>query len=302
MRHSGLAFPMRSVTLALALLLSLMAAGCMRMEFAVANLGVNADAIRTRLFDAEHGLSLDVHRPVRGDGRAPVVVFFYGGSWRNGTRQDYRFVGHSLAGAGILAIVPDYRKAPQARFPAFVEDGARAVAWARRHAAEYGGDPSRIYVMGHSSGAHIAALLGTDARFLGEFGMRPRDLAGVIGLSGPYDFLPIVDPQIREAFGPESGWAASQPVNFVGGDEPPFLLLQGTADDLVRPRNAPRLAARLRHAGEPVELRMLDGVSHAGTLIGLVRADSPVRGAVLDYVARPTFSAAAAPPRSPPRR
>jgi acetyl esterase/lipase len=115
--------------------------------------------------------------------------------------------------------------------------------------------------------------------------MRPRDLAGVIGLAGPYDFLPITDPALKPVFGPESRWPASQPVNYVDGDEPPFLLLQGTADTRVRPRNAPRLADRLRARREPVDLRMIDGASHVDLLVGLVRESSPVRRAVLDFLA-----------------
>ncbi|HEY2346973.1 MAG TPA: alpha/beta hydrolase [Xanthomonadaceae bacterium] len=297
MRHPSLFKPVRRAVFVPAILASLLATGCARIGFAIANTGVDASAISSVPFDPVHGLSLDVHRPVGGVGKAPVVVFFHGGSWRNGTRQDYRFAGRSLASAGILAIVPDYRKAPHVVFPAFVEDGARAVAWARAHAAEYGGDPSRIYLMGHSSGAHIAAMLGADARYLDTVGVRPRELAGVIGLSGPYDFLPIVDPDVAQALGPESAWPASQPVNFVDGDEPRFLLLQGTADDLVRPRNAPSLARKLRDKGEPVELHMLDGMGHAGTLVGLVRDRSPVRRAVLGYITAPPVIAASAPLR-----
>ena len=274
--------------------------GCTNLGFAVANLGVDPQAITSVVFDREHALSLDVHRHRQHvQGKLPVIVFFYGGSWRDGSRSDYRFVGQSLARAGFLVVVPDYRKAPQVVFPAFIEDSARAVAWTRQHAAEYGGDPSRIYLMGHSSGAHMAALLGTDGHFLRAVGMQPRDLAGVIGLAGPYDFLPITDPKIKEAFGPQSEWPKSQPVNFVDGDEPPFQLLQGTGDTTVWPRNAPRLAQKLRAAGEPVELDMIEGAGHAGLLIGLVRESSPVRQDVLRYLrATPaTLNAPVVPPR-----
>lgn len=277
---------------------SVLVTGCTHIAFGVANLGVDTGAVQSIAFDPQHALSLDVHRPAATNRKATTVVFFYGGSWRNNTRQDYRFVGQSLARAGFLVIVPDYRKAPQVVFPAFIEDSARAVAWAKRHAAEYGGDPSRIFLVGHSSGAHMAAMLGTDGRFLHAVGMQPYDLAGIVGLAGPYDFLPLTDPDIKQAFGPESGWSASQPVNFVDGDEPPFLLLQGTADKLVWPRNAPRLAARLRAANEPVEVRMLEGTGHAGLLVDLLRDASPVRQDVLRYLN--TINATDAPLRSRP--
>jgi len=286
-RHRSFASLRRSLVAGIAALACLCASGCSGIGFKVANLGVDPRAIASVAYDADHALALDVHRPRNAGGRAPVVVFFYGGSWRNGRREDYRFVGRTLARAGYVAVVPDYRKAPQVAFPAFMDDAARAVAWTRLHAAEYGGDPSRLYLMGHSSGAHMAALLGTDGRFLRAVGMQPRELAGVIGLSGPYDFLPIEDPAIRQVFGPEPEWPLSQPVGFVDGDEPPFLLLQGTADTLVRPRNAPSLAAKLRAAGEPVELRMLDGAGHAGVLVALLRESSPVRREVTAFIDAP---------------
>jgi len=265
---------------------SLLVAGCTNVGLAVANIGVDSSAIASIQYDREHALSLDVHRPVGVHGKVPVVVFFYGGSWQNGTREQYRFVGQSIARAGFVVIVPDYRKAPQVAFPAFIEDSARAVAWARAHAADYGGDPSRIFLMGHSSGAHMAAMLGTDAHFLRAVGMQPRDLAGIVGLAGPYDFLPLTDPKVIQALGPESAWPKTQPVNFVDGDEPPFLLLQGTDDKTVWPRNAPGLAARLRAFNEPVELDMIDGAGHAGLLIDLLRDKSPVRQDVLRFLRR----------------
>jgi acetyl esterase/lipase len=260
-------------------------AGCSEIVFGALNFGVDDRAIATVVFDSGRGLALDVHRPQTTNGKSPVVVFFYGGSWQSGSRGQYRFVAQSFAKQGVLVVVPDYRKSPQVAFPAFVEDAARAVAWTRAHCAEYGGDPSRIFLVGHSAGAHIAAMLGTDARFLHAVGMQPRDLAGVIGLAGPYDFLPITDPALKPVFGPESDWPASQPVNFVDGDEPPFLLLQGDADTRVRPRNAQRLAARLREREEPVEIRMIVGAGHIDLLVGLLRESSPVRRAVLDFVA-----------------
>ena len=308
---------LRHLLQAFAIIAIVMLAGCTRIGLVVANAGVDSSSITSVQFDREHALSLDVHRPRMTGGAAmctdarvsttpahpcaaPVVVFFHGGSWRNSTRRDYRFVGQSLARAGFLVVVPDYRKAPQVAFPAFIEDSARAVAWASQHAAECGGDPSRIFLVGHSSGAHMAALLGTDGRFLRAVGMQPRDLAGIVGLAGPYDFLPLTDPDLKQVFGAESEWPQSQPVNFVDGDEPPFLLFQGTADTLVKPRNAERLATRLRAANETVEVHMLDGTSHAGLLVDLLRDASPVRQEVLRYMEQEGRATTGGSLRSPP--
>lgn len=241
-------------------------AGCQSLAFGVANFGV-ADADAHAIHDPAHGLALDVYRPEARMGRpAPVVVFLYGGSWRRGDRASYRFVGRQLARQGMLAIVPDYRTAPRAVFPGFVEDAAIAVAWARRHAAEHGGDPTRVFLAGHSAGAQIAALIGTDARYLAAHGLTPRDLAGVIGLSGPYDFEIA---GYEDVFGPPAQWPLTQPVNFVDGDEPPFLLIHGTADTIVEPVDSRILSDRLRAAGGRAELFWMPDAGHLAPLAAL---------------------------------
>ncbi|MEO6263822.1 MAG: alpha/beta hydrolase, partial [Luteimonas sp.] len=169
--------------------IALLSSGCGRAFFGFVNRGLPpADA--SVVYARDRGLALDIYRP-RGNGdarNAPTVVFFHGGNWKRGSREQYRFVGHRLAENGILAIVADYRTFPAAGFPAFMDDAADAVAWVHAHADEYGGDPQRLFIAGHSAGAQIAGLLGTDARYLSTRGLKPMQLAGVIGLSGPYDF------------------------------------------------------------------------------------------------------------------
>jgi acetyl esterase/lipase len=258
--------PTKTLRLCTAALLALGLAGCQQAYFRALNLGIAEGS--SVAYDAANGLSLDVYRPAATSRPAPVVVFFYGGSWRNGDRGGYRFVGRALAREGVVVVIPDYRKAPAHPFPAFMHDAAAATAWVHAHAAELGGDPSRVFLMGHSAGAQIAALLATDARYLDARGLRPVQLAGVIGLAGPYDFLPLTSDAIRQALGPASGWPDTQPVNFVDGDEPPFLLLQGAADRTVDPGNAERLAARLRASTVPVQVTMVPGVGHVGLVNG----------------------------------
>lgn len=254
-----------------ALLLSfsgLLLSACQPAYFKVLNAGVDPGVSNARIYDAEHGLSLDVYPARNATGPAPVVVFFYGGSWQSGRREYYRFVGEALSARGMVVVIPDYRKAPQFVFPTFMHDAASATAWTIRHAAELGGDPSRVHVMGHSAGGHIAALLGTDARYLARWNVRTRQLAGVIGLAGPYDFLPIVDPSLKHVFGAEADWPDSQPVNFVDGDEPPFLLMHGGSDRRVWPMNSEHLAARLGQQGETVSLRIVARTGHIGLVNG----------------------------------
>ncbi|MHB8913049.1 MAG: alpha/beta hydrolase, partial [Lysobacter sp.] len=189
------------------------------------------------------------------------------GGWQRGQRGQYRFVGRQLAQQGVLAIVADYRTFPRAGFPDFVDDAARAVAWTREHARQYGGDPQRLYIAGHSAGAQIAALLGTDPRYLARHDLQPRDLAGVIGLSGPYDF--VINGQYEQVFGSPAQWPQAQAINFVDGNEPPFLLIHGDRDRVVEVRDSVELAARLRDERIKTNLLILPGGGHSTPLLGL---------------------------------
>lgn len=236
--------------------------------------------------DARH--RLDVAAPRGNRGSRPVVVFFYGGAWQGGERAQYRFAARALAERGIVAVVPDYRVYPAARFPDFLHDCAAAVRWARDNAARYGGDPNRLFVMGHSAGAYNAAMLALDGRWLHDAGLDPkRDLAGWIGLSGPYDFLPIVDPVVQTVFGPRDTWPATQPIAYVSAGAPRALLITGNADTRVRPGNSVRLADALQRVGVPVQLITYPEIGHARTLVALspwLRGDLPVLEAVTAFV------------------
>jgi acetyl esterase/lipase len=170
-----------------------------------------------------------------------------------------------------------------------MQDAAQAVAWARGHAAEFGGDRDRLFLMGHSAGAQIATLLAFDGEYLNAAGVDPRALRGVIGLAGPYDFLPLKTATLKAIFGPEAAWPRSQPIAYVAPGAPATLLLAGSADDTVDPGNTLRLAAKLRAAGDKVEATIYPSVGHT-TLIGaFARAASflaPTRRDVLDFIAR----------------
>ncbi|MBW4092838.1 MAG: alpha/beta hydrolase, partial [Proteobacteria bacterium] len=206
--------------------------------------------------------ALDVYAPTRPAADAPVVVFFYGGGWEDGNRGMYRFVGATLAARGVVTVIPDYRLYPEVRFPAFMHDAAAAVAWTRAHVGAYGGDPDRLFLMGHSAGGQIATLLALDGTYLHAVGMTPRDIVGVIGLAGPYDFLPLHSATLKAIFGPRAERPLSQPIRYVTPDAPPMLLAAGTADHTVDPGNTRRLAARLRADDVPVEVRFYRGIGH----------------------------------------
>ena len=251
----------------MATMLALWLSGCETTLFRFVNRGLPPPDM-TVSFAPDVGLSMDVYRPRVVTGvKAPVVVFFYGGSWKRGNREQYHFVGQRLADNGVLAVIADYRTYPAVMFPGFMDDAARAVRRAHDDAAGWGGDPDRLFVAGHSAGAQIAALLATDPRYLQAHGLEPAQLAGVIGISGPYDFN--VTGDLVDVFGSPSLWPRAQAVNFVDGNEPPFLLLHGTGDKVVEYADSVQLAEKLRSNGTPATLKLLPDVGHIKPLLGL---------------------------------
>jgi acetyl esterase/lipase len=228
------------------------------------------------------GLRLDVYTPDRVRADAPVVIFIHGGGWATGWKDEYRFVAEALTSAGMLVVVPDYRLNPAVVFPAFVQDGAEAVAWVSRNLA---GHP--VLLAGHSAGAHIAALLNLDEHYLAAAGVPSGAVAGMIGLSGPYDFLPLTEERYKRVF-PEATRAESQPIAFVDGSEPPMLLLTGDADTTVKPGNTTRLVAAVAAKGGKATVKVYPGVGHLGTMMALARllpyTKPPVREDILAFV------------------
>lgn len=215
---------------------------------------------------------LDVYVPRDGNGAAPVVVFFYGGSWNSGDRSDYAFVGEALASRGIVAVVADYRLYPEVKYPAFLEDAAAAVAWTAREIGRHGGDPRRMYLMGHSAGAYNAAMLALDRRLLAAQGVPEEIVRGWIGLAGPYDFIPIRNPAVRPVFFHPDTPLESQPVNHVTRRSPPALLIAPREDDLVDPvRNTGGMAKRLRAGGVDVAEHYFDSTGHISLVVTLSR-------------------------------
>jgi acetyl esterase/lipase len=242
-------------------------------------------------YGADPRQKLDVYVPRQLATPAPVVVFFYGGSWNSGAREDYAFVGEALASRGIVAVLADYRLYPQVRYPLFLEDAAHAVAWTKAHIREFAGDPQRLYLMGHSSGAYNAAMLALDPQLLGAVGLTPADLRGWIGLAGPYDFLPIKNPDVRPVFFWPHSPPQSQPINHVSQGAPAALLIAATRDDLVNPtRNTGGLASRLRAAGVPVQELYYARPSHitlVATLSRPLRSLAPVLDQVVAFIRHP---------------
>jgi acetyl esterase/lipase len=214
---------------------------------------------------------LDVYVPAGRPAGSPVLVFYYGGSWKEGSKADYAFVGQALAAQGFVTIVADYRLFPETGYTGFLADSAGAVRWARDNAAGFGGDPSRIVLAGHSAGAYNAAMVALNPVYLRQAGVDPRVIRGFAGLSGPYDFLPLDPGTAQDVFGAAPDKAATQPVTFVRRSSPPAFLTTGDSDTTVRPRNTVSLADKLRAAGVTVEDHVYPGLDHKDTLLALSR-------------------------------
>jgi len=247
-------------------------AGCTAIALTAVNVpAAFGDYIAERNIAYGTGASqeLDVYRPSKQSSLRPVILFLYGGRWSSGSRQQYRFVAEALTKHGYVVVIPEYRLYPQTLFPGFIEDAAHALAWTHQHAGDYGGDPGKLFVMGHSAGAHIAAMLNYDEKYLRAAGGEPAWIRGFIGLAGPYDFLPITDPVLQKIFGPEERYAQSQPINFVDGKEAPALLLHGRDDQVVWMRNSQHLAAKIREQGGQVTEKYFDGMSHTDLLAAM---------------------------------
>lgn len=213
---------------------------------------------------------LDVYHPTNPDPDRRVVIFFYGGDWQTGSKGDYRFVAQALASQGFVAVMPDYRLCPSATFPAFVDDGAMAVRWAHDNISRFGGNPTRLYLMGHSAGAHIAALLTLDPRYLSAVGLRRDSIRATAALSGPYEFIPSAED--LAVFGMKPGdppTPGMEPIDFVDGHEPPMLLIHGLKDQTVDAINAARLTARICQAGGKVRYIAYPERAHVGVVLSL---------------------------------
>lgn len=213
---------------------------------------------------------LDVYRPTNTPANRPrpVVLFFYGGNWTSGRREDYVFAGEAFASKGFVIVIADYRLYPQVRFPGFLDDSAKALAWTLTHIAEYGGDPARIALVGHSAGAYNAAMLAFNPLY------RSNAVKAFVGLAGPYDFLPLTSDTNRAIFGDPAS-ITTQPIHFVDSSVPPTLLITAIDDTTVNPGNSARLAARLRALNVDVSEIAYPDLGHVRLVAALAK---PLRG------------------------
>jgi acetyl esterase/lipase len=212
---------------------------------------------------------MDIYVPDGLQKPACTVLFFYGGRWTTGDRGLYRFAGEALSSRGCVTAIADYRVYPKIRYPVFMEDSAAAFVFLHRHAAEYGGDPRHLFLAGHSAGAYNAVMLAVHPEFLKDAGGRPSWIKGVIGISGPYDFLPFTDADVIDIFSTEKD-RATQPAHYVRESLPPMLLIHGANDTEVLPKNTRNMAAGLREFNNDVTVHIYPDAQHQSIVLSLL--------------------------------
>ena len=270
--------------------------GCTAISFAMANVPASFGPYhRTTAIPYGDGARqrLDVYVPDQKGENRPVVIFWYGGSWEAGSRSSYRFVGAALAERGFVTVLPDYRLYPNVKFPQFLDDAAHAVAWVQQHAREFGGNPHRIVLMGHSAGAHMAAFLALNHDYLAKSGARPEWIAGLVGLSGPYVLRPN-SRSLHDNFGAPYTEADWQPVHFVTRQAPPAFLAHGLKDTVVSVAQTEQLRDALSANGVRVEAHLYPGRSHTDTVAALsipARGRAPVLDQAVAFIQSVTASA-----------
>jgi len=241
--------------------------GCSPLEILNATVDQNGySSSLNRVYGNDDRQRLDVHVPHDVSDNTDVVIFYYGGRWQYGSKDEYAFVVDALTSKGLVTVIPDYRLYPDVDWHEFVRDGAHAYDWVYRNIARFKGNPQRIFIMGHSAGAHISAMVAVNEALLKQGIKRP---CGFMGLAGPYDFLPIDQADVRRVFSSAHDLQVTQPITFVNAGDPAMLLMHGKDDTIVKPGNSTRLAERIRQSGGHVEVKLYENTDHIDILLSL---------------------------------
>ena len=192
-----------------------------------------------------------------------TVIFYYGGNWRSGKRQDYRFVADTLCQMGVNVMLPDFPLYPAHRFPEIL----KGVVEATDHFMKEVAVDTPVILMGHSSGAQKAALLALDHTLLRS----PERIRAMIGLSGPYDFFPFTEDDHWDLFLPEDSYPRSQPVNYVRSGAPPLYLLHGREDQRVRRGHSKSLMEKQQAVGGIAAREVYNGMGHIDAVVSFSR-------------------------------
>ncbi len=233
--------------------------------------------------------SLDLYIPDGAD-NFPIFIYIHGGAWVGGSKNAYGNIGQALSQQGIGVAVVNYRLSPRVTHPAHVQDVAHAFAWLADHIADYGGDPTRIVIGGHSAGGHIASLLVLDEQYLGSVGHSREDVLGVVSFSGVYVIDDWIVQWARGAFpDDDAGRMAASPLSLIpedGTDLPPFLLLVSEDDypELIIEHHA--MAEALVTASAPVESDVIPDREHFSLVTRIGERNDPTTARLIDWLWR----------------
>lgn len=224
---------------------------------------------------------LDIYKPDAPKANAPIVMFIYGGSWNSGSKDIYKFMGQAFAAQGYTTVIPTYRVHPEVIFPEFINDTAKAVAYT---AQQY---DRPIVLVGHSAGAHIAALIALNPDYLAAQNIKSCDvLSGWASLAGPLDFKVLNEPFLS-IFPEDVRRADMLPIHFAANPTPRVFIATGLDDTTVDPNQSRRMSAALREAGASVSDHYYEDVDHTGVMLRLskvLRRDGKVHADMFKFI------------------
>lgn len=265
-------------------------AACTEVGFFVVNTQASFSSEHVVKSDVAYGgldyQKLDVYTPKNVGKDAPVIVFFYGGGWTDGKKEQYEFAAEPFTSKGYVVVIPDYSKYPEYKYPTFIEDAALATKWVDANISEYGGSANRVALIGHSAGGHIVAMLATNTKYLGD---ERSKIKVVVGLSGPYDFVPQ-EQKYKDIFAPakevDGSYKGGMPATYVDGTQPPMLLIYGKKDDIVAMRNLASMQNAIAEKGGEVEVKIYDDMDHVDTVasLSLIKRNDDLLGKILSFL------------------
>jgi acetyl esterase/lipase len=230
---------------------------------------------------------LDLYLP-EGQTNVPVIVWIHGGALTQDDKNLEIGTGQRFAKAGIATATVNYRLSPAVSHPAHVEDAAASFAWVKKHIAEYGGDPNRIFLAGHSAGAYLAHLLVTDERYLKRHGLSARDVRGVVPISAFFwvEKEGVAPDRPKTVWGTDPAvWVDASPAHHLRANLPPTLIIYADRDEPWRRQQNKDVAAALKVAGSaPVDLVEIADRTHMGIWRAMPADNDPTSERVIAFV------------------
>lgn len=264
---------LKTLNVIMVLFLSLLSTACSKSVFFAANLPSyfgSQKVIADMDFGSKYNSKLNIYLPKNTKESNPVIVFFYGGKWEDGSKDDYRFVADAFTELGYIVVIPDYVKYPQVKFPEWQYDAAKALAWTHNNISKYKGNAKELFVIGHSSGAHIGALLTVDNKYLAAEGGNRNWIKAFAGIAGPYHFIPEED-DLKDMFGPQQNYKYMHVTNYIDGKQPPMLLLWGKKDTIVGEININNMLPQLQETNSLYQVKYYDDLDHISIISSLTR-------------------------------